>query len=516
MARTALTTDRERLFPAEQRLISATDPRGVITYCNDEFAAVSGYSREELLGSHHNLVRHPDMPKAVFGHMWRHLKDGRPWMGIVKNRCKNGNFYWVCAYVTPIHQEGVLVGYESVRIRPEPDQVRRASALYAEVTEQGFKRRSQGLAAQWATPFLAGVPALLAALWSPTFGLGLALVTLPILYFAQHAAQQRLLDRLQRNMQGAFDSELVARSFSDLRGRPARMHMALISEQARLRTLLSRLDDYADQAAALATRSGLLTRDTEASLQGQRHEAHQAAVAMQQMAASIGEVSGMVQRSADEACRVDSLAGQGAGEAEKARAQIDGLARRVAAISDTVEGLARETRSIDQAAGMIRAISEQTNLLALNAAIEAARAGEQGRGFAVVAGEVRELSQRTREATEAIQAVLQTLHEGSDGAVRIARVGREEATAGLAQVIASQQALLGIRQAVGEIRDMGLQMAAATEQQAQVADEVARQITAIAQVAEHNAGLAEQSAEVGRELSETSSAMHALVERFQR
>ncbi len=144
MARTALTTDRERLFPAEQRLISATDPRGVITYCNDEFAAVSGYSREELLGSHHNLVRHPDMPKAVFGHMWRHLKDGRPWMGIVKNRCKNGDFYWVCAYVTPIHQEGVLVGYESVRIRPEPDQVRRASALYAEVTEQGFKRRSQG------------------------------------------------------------------------------------------------------------------------------------------------------------------------------------------------------------------------------------------------------------------------------------------------------------------------------------------------------------------------------------
>ena len=516
MGRSSLVTDRECVFPAEQRLISATDPRGVITYCNDEFVRVSGYSREELLGSPHNIVRHPDMPQAVFGHMWRHLKAGQPWMGIVKNRCKNGDFYWVCAYVTPIHQEGVLVGYESVRIRPEPDQVRRASALYAEVTTQGFKRRSRGVALRRAVPFLAGLPALLAAFWSPVLGLGVALATMPLLYFMQHAAQQRLLDRLQRNMQGAFDSELVARSFSDLRGRPARMHMALISEQARLRTLLSRLDDYADQAAALAGRSGELTRDTEASLQAQRHEARQAAVAVRQMAASIGEVSGMVQRSAEEACRVDSLAGQGAGEAEKARTQIDGLARRVADISDTVEGLARETRSIEQAAGMIRAISEQTNLLALNAAIEAARAGDQGRGFAVVAGEVRELSQRTREATEAIQTVLQTLHEGAEGAVRIAHAGRDEANAGLAQVVASQQALLDIRQAVGEIRDMGLQMAAATEEQTQVAEEVARQIAAIAQVAEHNAGLAEQSAEVGRELSETSSAMHALVERFQR
>ena len=129
---------------------------------------------------------------------------------------------------------------------------------------------------------------------------------------------------------------------------------------------------------------------------------------------------------------------------------------------------------------------------------------------------MRELSQRTREATEVIQRVLQTLHQGADDAVRVARAGREEAQAGLAQVVASQRALLDIRQAVGEIRDMGLQMAAATEQQTQVADEVARQIAAIAQVAEHNAELAEQSAGVARELDETSQAMHALVERFQR
>ncbi|HLV19220.1 MAG TPA: PAS domain-containing methyl-accepting chemotaxis protein [Pseudomonas sp.] len=517
MARNVFVTSQERQFAADLRLISATDAKGIIRYCNDDFVEVSGYTREELLGSPHNLVRHPDMPKEVFAHMWRHLKAGRAWMGIVKNRCKNGDFYWVSAYVTPIFEDGKVVGYESVRVRPEAEQVRRATALYEEVKAAGLKRRARGDAWAVATPFLATLPALLAGLLlSPGVGLGVALATQPLLYFTQRRAHNRLLDRLQAEMRGAFDSELVARCFSDLCGRPARMRMALVSEQARLRTLLSRLDDYADQAAALASRSDELTRDTNDSLQAQRSEAAQVAQAMQEMARTISDVSGMVQRTADEVCQVDTLAEHGAAEADQAREQIDRLARQVGEISDTVEGLARETRSIEQAAGMIRAISEQTNLLALNAAIEAARAGEQGRGFAVVAGEVRELSQRTREATEAIHGILQTLHEGADNAVRIARVGREQASSGLAQVVASQQALQGIREAVGGIRDMGLQMATATEEQAQVVDEMAGRITAIAQGAEHNAELAEASAQVGRELADTSRAMHALVERFNR
>lgn len=86
-------TGRERDFPSAQRLISATDTRGLITYCNDEFVSVSGFEREQLLGQPHNIVRHPDMPEAVFEHMWSHLKAGKAWMGIVKNRCQNGDFY---------------------------------------------------------------------------------------------------------------------------------------------------------------------------------------------------------------------------------------------------------------------------------------------------------------------------------------------------------------------------------------------------------------------------------------
>ena len=124
-------TQRERTFPGHERLISTTDLNSKITYCNDAFVAISGFTREELIGQPHNLVRHPDMPPAVFGHMWDTIKQGKPWMGIVKNRAKNGDFYWVSAYVTPVYEHGKVAGYESVRSLPSEEQKRRADKLYA-------------------------------------------------------------------------------------------------------------------------------------------------------------------------------------------------------------------------------------------------------------------------------------------------------------------------------------------------------------------------------------------------
>src|SRR3979490_1255325 len=128
-------TQRERSFPAHQRLISTTDAKGVITYCNTAFIEISGFVREDLIGSAHNLVRHPDTPPAIFAHMWGTLKQGLPWMGIIKNRCQNGDHYWVNAYVTPIFQGEQVIGYESVRIKPSAEQIRRAEARYQRVNQ---------------------------------------------------------------------------------------------------------------------------------------------------------------------------------------------------------------------------------------------------------------------------------------------------------------------------------------------------------------------------------------------
>lgn len=131
MRRNTPVTQTERTFSADVKLISSTDLKGIIRHCNQAFAEVSGFTQEELIGQPHNLVRHPDMPVAAFENMWSHLKSGSPWMGIVKNRCKNGDFYWVHAYVTPLQEHGKVVGYESVRIKPSASDVARASALYA-------------------------------------------------------------------------------------------------------------------------------------------------------------------------------------------------------------------------------------------------------------------------------------------------------------------------------------------------------------------------------------------------
>jgi PAS domain S-box-containing protein len=104
----------------EKSIVSKTDLKGRIQYVNPYFLEISGFTEEELIGSPHNIVRHPDMPSEAFEDMWRVLKSGLPWTGMVKNRCKNGDYYWVVANVTPVVERGQVTGYMSVRSRPAP------------------------------------------------------------------------------------------------------------------------------------------------------------------------------------------------------------------------------------------------------------------------------------------------------------------------------------------------------------------------------------------------------------
>ncbi|EPJ54590.1 MAG: methyl-accepting chemotaxis protein [Osedax symbiont Rs2] len=127
--------DVEVTFSQSNQLVSITDTQGVITYVNDQFCEVSGYSREELLGQHHNIVRHPDMPRAAFADLWLKLKNNQPWRGMVKNRCKDGNYYWVDAYVTALTENAEVSGYQSVRVCPSVEQKQSAQAFYRRINK---------------------------------------------------------------------------------------------------------------------------------------------------------------------------------------------------------------------------------------------------------------------------------------------------------------------------------------------------------------------------------------------
>ncbi len=129
-------TDREKLLSEQDFIVSKTDTKGRITYCNRTFIDISGYSEKELLGSQHNIVRHPDMPKVVFYLLWESLNQGKEFFGYVKNLCKDGGFYWVFANLTPTYDpKGRLVGHYSVRRHPASSALNLIKPLYKEMLQ---------------------------------------------------------------------------------------------------------------------------------------------------------------------------------------------------------------------------------------------------------------------------------------------------------------------------------------------------------------------------------------------
>jgi len=132
-------TNNEHQMKPGSILVSKTDLKGVITYCNKDFVEISGFSRKELYGKSHNIVRHPDMPPQAFQDLWDTSKAGKPWTGIVKNRCKNGDYYWVKANVTPLRTNGRVTEYMSVRTPPTREEIAAVEPLYRDLLADSKK-----------------------------------------------------------------------------------------------------------------------------------------------------------------------------------------------------------------------------------------------------------------------------------------------------------------------------------------------------------------------------------------
>ena len=276
--RNQATVDQEVSFGIDEELVSTTDLRGVITYANDSFCKVSGYTINELKGKNHNMVRHPDMPPAAFGDMWSNLKSDTAWRGAVKNRCKDGRYYWVDAFVTPIYENGKKVGYQSVRQQLLPEYKHRAEKLYQRLNNgQSITPLSEKLAA-FKLPLFIGCAALIAWLTSYMFWLWLLFVPLPFVIFYEELIRSQSTikktkagpDSVSRHIYSGSDSL----SYSDFQ-------IKLL--EGKVTTIVGRIIDGTLSLSKGADSLKVCAESAQAGVEKEASELHQVSSAVEEM-----------------------------------------------------------------------------------------------------------------------------------------------------------------------------------------------------------------------------------------
>ncbi|GGE52573.1 chemotaxis protein [Streptosporangium jomthongense] len=480
MRRNEPVTQKERTYPDDFNLITTTDLQGRITAANEAFAEVSGYTEDELIGQHHNLIRHPDMPEGAFGDLWQTIKNGESWRGIVKNRCKNGDHYWVDAFVTPIFDNGNIVEYQSVRVLPHRDQIQRAEAAYAAWNRGNIPRR-----------FLATSPALpwkliclYAALATGLLALGLTtlpaqnMVILQGLLLVAFLTLQGLTQPMVRSAKAAcrHAHPVMPWIYTGRRDESAWIEFDRQKRNAVLRAVSARMHTNVGYLHGSKQRTIDWVSQSVASIRSQREDIQSITRAFDELARSVKGVSELTSRTHDATMDASKSAGHCQQQMQVMNDDLSGLHNQLSAANERITALSEKSDAIGLVLDVISDIAEQTNLLALNAAIEAARAGDAGRGFAVVADEVRGLARRTHESTRKIEEIIDALQNETHSVVDVINRGASACEQTTFMGNEASKALASTLRDIEIITSCTHEVASATKEQSALSLQVQKQV----------------------------------------
>ncbi|HNN07248.1 MAG TPA: methyl-accepting chemotaxis protein, partial [Leptospiraceae bacterium] len=465
-------TSNERKIIDGAIITSKTDTKGVITYANPEFLAVSGYSLEELIGKPHSIMRHPDMPEWTFEDLWSTVKNGNSWNGIVKNRCKNGDYYWVDANVSPLYEAGHIIGYISVRTKPTPEQIQRAEKNYWDSAKKADKKLSSisdikikdiplinGI-------FLIFMFAVLSFLMYNTVSLLYILPALFASFFLSQTFLTLILNSKEKAIQECINDlkqiqsghlkHIIQVSRKDEMGE---IQKNIRSAQVEIRGMLSQLvgssqiinsminelkevfgaiqnsfDELSKAMQILAESSSVTAGSSEDTV-----------LKISQLNANIQEIVSENLELKSESEQMNLSSQKGDSVSKDAVLKFSKVLQIISAVSGDVEELGEKSKSINMIVDTITRISDQTNLLALNASIEAARAGDSGRGFSVVASEVGKLAEASRKSAKEISAFVAGLQSKISGIIHDIRDSMkvlENGSKGMENIQASMKEIL--------------------------------------------------------------------------